>query len=376
MPKPGPTPDRSWPSADHRALLARLPTIETVIAEANRALPPALWRLLSGGAGSESTVRRNRSAMDRVAFRPRVLRGVRERSTSSTLLGRELRSPVVLAPAGSVSRCLPAGAIAPARVAERTGALAFISSAADPPLEAVCEAVDLPVVWQLYVRGDRRWIEGQLRRAEAVGCAGICLTVDLTAPGRWEHDPWRDLDGTSSSADRALFDHQSALTWEDVDWMRQRTDLRLILKGIMCGDDASLAVEHGVDVVYVSNHGGRLADNLCGTLEILPEVIAAVDGRAEVIVDGGFVHGSDVVKALALGAHAVAVGKLMLWALAVAGESGLEHVLMLLAEEILDVMARLGVRSVEELGPEHVTPVVPDPVGEWIGLAGSRCPGA
>jgi glycolate oxidase len=314
--------------------------------------------------------------MEGIAFRPRILRGVQDRNGSTTLLGHELSFPVVLAPVGFFDALLPDGAAASARVAERVRTITCLSSVAGQDLEEVRARSDARLIWQLYVRGDRAWIDRQLTRAEAAGCTAICLTADVTAPARRERNPLEFYGGYrgpgTSPANKEFLHNQAAFTWEDVEWLRHRTRLRLIVKGITCREDAILAVERGIDVVYVSNHGGRQLDHQRGTLDVLPEIVAAVGDRAEVLVDGGFVRGSDVIKALALGARAVAVGKLAVWALAAAGEPGLEHVLSLLRDEITDLMALLGVRTVAELGPEHVTPAAAIPDRDWIGFARSE----
>jgi isopentenyl diphosphate isomerase/L-lactate dehydrogenase-like FMN-dependent dehydrogenase len=350
-----------------------LPTIDSVIAAAYDTLDPDLWDYLAGGAESEVTLRRNRAAFEQLALRPRLLRGVGDRDAATTLLGQELAFPVVLAPVGSIGKYHPDGAAACARVAERLGTLAYVSSAADPGLEAARTQSAAPLIWQLYVRGGRSWIEEQLAIADATGCTALCITADVTAPGHRERNLMNFFGGprgaATSAADHDMFDHQAALTWDDLGWLAQRSALPLVVKGITNGDDARLAVEHGAAVVHVSNHGGRQLDHMRSTMEVLPEVVAAVDGRAEIVVDSGFVRGSDVIKALALGARAVAVGKLMVWGLAADGEDGLEHVLTLLRDEITDLMAHVGVNRLDELTPDHVVAAAAAPQRDWIGFA-------
>jgi glycolate oxidase len=229
-------------------------------------------------------------------------------------------------------------------------------------LEEVAEAAGGPLVFQLYVRGDRAWMRRMVRRVEAAGYLALCLTVDVPVYGRRERDLQNRFRPREEARRPNLADivpdesYQAALTWEDVRWIRDHTALPLVLKGILAPEDARLAVEHGVQVVYVSNHGGRQLDYAPATVDVLSEIVEAVGGRAEVLVDGGVLRGTDVVKALALGARAALIGKLQCWALAAAGQEGVERALELLQEEIGTTLGLLGVRGVEEVGPEYLTP--------------------
>jgi glycolate oxidase len=367
---------------DHRAPVGKLPTITSIIEAAHRNLPRELWDYLSGGAESEVTLHRNRAAFDRIAFRPRLMRGVEDRDTSTSFLGRHLDLPVMLAPVGSIARYHPDGALACARVAHRMGTIAFVSCMAAPALEEIRAATDAPLVLQLYMRGGRAGAEAEVRRAEAVGCVGVCLTADLAAPGHRERNLVNEFGGPRGAGPAGnpanprglndLFLSNEALTWDDFGALRECTKLPFMVKGITCAEDARLAVEHGADVVYVSNHGGRQVDHVRAAIDALPEVVRAVNGRAEVIVDSGFVRGADVLKAIACGARAVLIGKLMGWGLGAAGEAGLERALELLNEEIFDLMAHLGVRRLEELGPDSILPAFAPPESAWIGFARGR----
>lgn len=359
--------------------IAEFPTITTIIEAAHRNLKPEVWDYLSGGAESEVTLRRNRAGFDRIAFRPRLMRGVVGRDISTSFVGHDLRLPVMLAPVGSITRYHPDGALACARVAERKGTITFVSNLAKPTIEEVSARVDGPLVLQLYVRGDRSLAEAEVRRAEAAGCVAICLTADLAAPGHRERNLVNAFAGPRGAGPAAnpdnpgglndLFLSNEALTWDDFAALRKVTDLPLIIKGITCAEDARLAVEHGADVVYVSNHGGRQLDHLRSSIEVLPEVVDAVGGQAEVIIDSGFVRGADVLKALALGARAVLIGKMMGWGLAAAGEPGLDRTLDLIGEEVSDLMAHLGVRRLDELTTASVQPAYAPPDSDWIGFA-------
>ncbi|MBI2289044.1 MAG: alpha-hydroxy-acid oxidizing protein [Betaproteobacteria bacterium] len=296
-------------------------TLQEIALAARRNLSQMLWDTLCGGSDSETTLRRNRLALDSLALRQRVLVNVADIDMTTTLLGQKLSLPVFIAPVGNFLQLAdPQGAIAVARAAIARGTTAFISTAAKPSLEAVAEAAGEPLLFQLYVRSDRAWVKGILSRAKAAGYRAICVTVDRAYYSRRERDVINRFLMRESAGDPR---HQASLNWEDIVWMKQHTGLPMILKGIATAEDACLAVEHGADVIYVSNHGGRQLDHAQASIEVLPEVVAAVDGRAEVLVDGGILRGTDVIKAIALGARAVGVGKLQGLALAAAGEAGI-----------------------------------------------------
>jgi isopentenyl diphosphate isomerase/L-lactate dehydrogenase-like FMN-dependent dehydrogenase len=336
-----------------------------------------VWDYSCGGADSETTLRRNRSAFDRVAFRPRVLKGLGKPDSSTTFLGHRLALPVMLAPVGSIARFHSDGALACARVAERVGSASFVGTLSSPSLKEVKAGAGCPLIFQLYVYGDRQWTEQLVRRVERAGYSAICLTVDLAAYGRRERDLHNrffpresierpNLGASYEAASRVVRDEYNAgFSWEDLAWLREITKLPLILKGVMSPEDAELAVEHGVDVVYVSNHGGRQLDHAPAAIEVLPEISGAVKDRAEVVVDSGFMRGTDVVKALAMGANAVAIGKLMVWGLAAYGEEGLERTLELLKTEIGTTMANVGAGCVSDLGHESLRPSFPPDPAPW-----------
>jgi glycolate oxidase len=251
------------------------------------------------------------------------------------------------------------GAAAAARAAAQFGVPLMLSSVCQPGLEATAAAADSVRVFQLYVRGDDDWVDDWVRRARAHGFSAFCLTVDSAYYSRRE----RDLVGRFNKPWRATADegrrYQAALSWDKVKRFKGRHDLPLILKGIATAEDAEIAVRHGVEVIYVSNHGGRQLDHGLGSAAVLPEVVAAVGGRAEVWVDGGFMRGSDVVKAIALGAHCVGLGRLACLGLAAGGIAGLVRALELLEEEVRVCLGLLGVTSLAELTPAHVAPAPP-----------------
>jgi isopentenyl diphosphate isomerase/L-lactate dehydrogenase-like FMN-dependent dehydrogenase len=349
-------------------------TIPDILPAARLAMSPPAWAFSGSGPETEVTVRRNRAAFDRVALMPRVLRGVADRDLTTSLLGQRLSLPIVLAPIGSIQMFHPDGARPSARIAERVGTFSFVATNATPTLEESRAAAQGLMVYQLYVYGDREWQKDMLARIERAGYDALCLTVDSPDSGvrdrRFANRAvWGERANGSmqSRADRAAERQRylAGLTWEDAAWIRAHTRLPMIMKGLLSPLDAELAVEHGMDVVYVSNHGGRRQDQLPATIEVLPRVVEAVNGRAEVIVDSGFMRGTDVVKALAMGANAVGVGKLMLWALAAGGEPGLERALELLQREISATMANVGASSISELTPDLVIPSFAPPPAPW-----------
>ena len=357
-PAPGRQPMKDLDRKPEREGLAKdMLTLQEIAIAARRNLSQMLWDTLCGGSDSETTLRRNRLALDSLALRQRVLVNVADIDTTTTLLGRKLSLPVFIAPVGNFLQLAdPQGAIAVARGAISRGTTAFISTAAKPSLEAVAAAVSEPLLFQLYVRSDHAWVKEILLRAKAAGYRAICVTVDRAYYSRRERDVSNRFLMRESGGDPR---HQASLNWDDLAWMRQCTGLPLILKGIATAEDARLAVEHGADVVYVSNHGGRQLDHAQASIEVLPEVVAAVDGRAEVLMDGGILRGTDVIKAISLGARAVGVGKLQGLALAAAGEAGVARMLELLELEIRTMLGLMGVTSLAQLNPSWLRPAQP-----------------
>jgi glycolate oxidase len=329
---------------------------------ARKALSDNTWDYLMGGADTETTLVRNRQAIDSVAFRPRVLRDVGEVSTRARFLGHDLALPVILAPIGSLQDLCPAGGVAPARAAHRFGVLHMLSSVSKPGLEEVAAAAPgYPKLFQLYVRGNPEWVDSRIATAVAHGYSGVALTVDLDYYGRRERDIAKRYKPTARRAggEGAGDPFQAAFSWADIARIRRKFTVPLILKGIATAEDALMAVEHGIEVVYVSNHGGRQLDHGLGGLDVLPEVVEAVRGRAEVVVDGGFMRGTDIVKAIALGASAVGMGRLQGLALAAGGEDGVVRALEMLADEVRRTLGLLGVRRFADLDRRYVTRATP-----------------
>jgi len=327
-------------------------TSQEIIVEARRNLSQNVWDYLTGGAESETTMRRNRFGLDSLAFRPRVLVDVSDLDASTTFLGHKLRIPVMLAPIGSLQSFTPEGGVTVAKAAEEFGTINFVSSVTQPGLEETAAAGRNPKIFQLYVQGDMTWVEALLGRVKKAGYQALCLTVDTAYYGRRERqmmDRW-----LPPSRRQTGYEHRAALTWETLDAIKEIGGLPFILKGVATAEDAALAVKHGVSAVYISNHGGRQLDHGRATIDMLPEVIDAVGGRAEIVLDGGITRGSDVVKALALGTRAVAIGKLQGWGLGAAGQAGLVRVLELLESEIKTTMGLLGVTRIDQLKPAYV----------------------
>ncbi|MEC8999271.1 MAG: alpha-hydroxy acid oxidase [Actinomycetota bacterium] len=370
---------------------------------AKRRLPAGVFDYIDGGAEDELTLDRNVRAFREVAFRPRVLRGLGHLDTSSTLLGRPLAFPLVLAPTGFTRIADPAGELAVVRAAGRAG-IPFTLSTMGTRSIAECAAVagsDARLWFQVYAWRDRDLVRAMLDSAASCRYEAICLTVDTAMLGRRERDvrrgltlppeigPGTFLDGMRrpgwtwrflrsdpirfanveglAGSDRAAgpgtgeravdlagymnsqFDH--GLSWDDVAWLRTVWDGPILVKGVQTVADSLLAVEHGVEGIIVSNHGGRQLDTAPAPFDLVPSIAEAVSGRIEVVCDGGVRRGSDIVKAVAAGADAAMGGRLFLYALAAAGEQGVDHVLELLRSGVERTMALVGAASVRELGP-------------------------
>jgi len=371
--------------------------VDDLRAMARRRLPGGIFDYIDGGAEDEVTRDRNVRAFREATFRPRVLRGLGDLDTSATLLGRPMAFPLVLAPTGFTRAVDPAGELAVARAAGRAGIPMTLSTMGTRSIEE-CAAAAGPgarLWFQVYAWRDRNLIRSLVERAAAAGYEAICLTVDTAMLGRRERDvrrgftlppelgpgtfldgirhpgwTWRllrsepirfssaeglaGLDGTTA-VDLAgymneQFDH--GLSWDDVAWLRTIWDGPILVKGIQAVEDAVLAVEHGVEAIILSNHGGRQLDTAPAPFDLVPEVAEAVAGRIEVVCDGGIRRGSDIVKAVAAGADVAMGGRLFLYALGAAGERGVDHALELLRAGTERTMALVGASSIDELGPE------------------------
>jgi len=312
------------------------------------------WDYIVGGAETETTMRRNRMALDEIAFRPRVLRNVARVDASVECFGRKLRLPVMLAPVGALEIFDPAAAAAVVRATGKFGAAHMLSSVSEPGLEKVADAAPGALrLFQLYVRGDDTFVEHHVGRAIAKGYSAFCLTVDTAHYSRRERDIAKRY--VRESRHRATGgDFQKGLEWRTVKLIKDKFNIPLIIKGIATAEDALIALDHGVDWIYVSNHGGRQLDHGRGAMHVLPEIADAVKGRAKIMVDGGFCRGSDVVKAIASGADIVGIGRLQCWALAAAGETGVLRMLELLEDEVIRNLGLLGVTSFAQLDKSYL----------------------
>ena len=337
---------------------------------AEERLEPGAWAYLAGGAGDEWTLRENRAAFERWTFRPRILRDVSEISTATTVLGTQLALPVLVAPVAYQELYDPDGECATARAAAAAGAGMCVSTFSTRSHEEIAAAAPGLVQWcQLYVFQDRGVTREHLAGAADAGCAAVVLTVDTPRLAQRERDlragfeissdlplPYARAaigDAPQNPAEQfALLD--ASVSWRDLEWIAGEGRLPVVLKGIVTAEDAKLAVEHGAAAIVVSNHGGRQLDGVPATLDALPEVVEAAAGRVEIYVDGGIRRGTDVAKALALGARAVLAGRAPMYGLAGAGEEGVRHVLELLREELALTLCLLGCTSPEQLTRSHV----------------------
>ncbi len=350
-------------------------TNEEIVQAARRNLAQGPWDYLSGGTESETTMRRNRLAFDRIAFRPRVLVDVSTIDRSSTLLGHNLRIPVLLAPIGGLQNFDSRAGVAVSQAADEFGTLHVVSSATLPTLEETAASTDRSKIYQLYIRGDWDWVKAMIDRVKQSGYEGLCITVDSAVYSRRERpliSRW-NVDATREPQDRKW---SANVTWETIDRIKEYFGGPFMLKGITTAEDAAIAVEHDVDVIWVSNHGGRQLDHGLGTMDILPEVMAAVGDKAEVVIDGGVLRGTDVIKAIALGAKAVAIGKLQGWGLAAGGKDGVVRVLEILEEEIRVSMGLLGVSSLDQLNKALICAgeltTMPHEMSAWVNMPGER----
>ena len=357
--------------------------------QASETLEQAPFDYVAGGAGSESTVRANRAAFERVRLRPRMLAGTMERELSIEVLGLRSAAPFLLGPVGVLSIVHPEAELGVARASKATGVPMVLSSAASTPLEDVAAELGEAQRWfQLYWWGDRDLAASLVERAGAAGYGAIVVTLDTLTLGWRDRDlrngylPFLQGEGLAQFFSDPIFrerldarpedDVQTAslmalatfpnlaLTWADLAWLRDRTELPILVKGVLTGEDARLALEHGVDGIVVSNHGGRQVDGAVASLDALVEVRDEVGLDATVLMDGGIRRGADVLKALALGADCVLLGRLYAYGLAVGGAAGVEVVIRQLAAELDLTMALAGCRSARELEPSMVAAAAKD----------------
>jgi isopentenyl diphosphate isomerase/L-lactate dehydrogenase-like FMN-dependent dehydrogenase len=333
-------------------------TLHEFIQAARLNLSQNIWDYLVGGTETETTLRRNRQALDSLAFRPRVLVDVSKLDATHDFLGKRIRLPVALAPVGALESFEPGGGATSARAAGEFNVPVFISSATEPGLEASAAGGTGPKVFQLYVRGDDAFTDDHVRRAIDAGYEAFCITVDSALHSRRERDIVKRFQN-GYIVSNPVMQFQAALNWSHIERFKSLHKIPLILKGIATAEDAERACQLGVDVIYVSNHGGRQLDHCPGALDVLPEVRAAVAGRATIYVDGGFSRGSDIIKGIALGADLVVIGRLYVYGIAVAGAPGVVRVLELLEAEVLECLGLLGVTTLSQLDRSYLQPARP-----------------
>lgn len=320
-------------------------------------LPENAWEYLRGGAGDETTLRRNRAAFEQWELRPRVLVDVAEVDTATTVLGHDLALPVLVAPLALQKLFHEEGEAATARAAAAAGTIMGVSTSATMRPAAIAEAASGGRLWfQVYVFRDRGTTRALVEEACAAGYSALVLTVDTPLLGRREGTLrigfTRAPDELEVAGD--IFGNLDAsVSWRDLEWIAGH-GLPVVLKGVLTAEDARLAVEHGAAAIVVSNHGGRQLDGVPATIDALPGVVEAVDGRCEVLLDSGVRRGVDVLRALALGARAVLCGRAVMYGLAVAGEAGARHVLELLRDEIALGLQLLGCTSPAQITRSHV----------------------
>ena len=356
--------------------LAACTCIQDIEAIAKRRLKRAVYDYYAGGAEDEQTLDANREAFRKVFIRPRALVDVGRIDFATTALGTPISMPVMIAPTAYQRMAHPEGELATARAAGESETIMVASTIATYSLEEIAKAASGPLWFQLYVQPDRSISKELARRAEAAGYRALCLTVDTPQLGRRERDVrnhftlpagvrMMNFEGNRSVMPRTPA-HESAfaayadslldptLTWDAIAWLRSETKLPIVVKGVISGEDAALAVQAGAAAIVVSNHGGRQLDACEPTLAALPNVVEAAAGRVEIYLDGGVRRGTDVIKALALGARAVLVGRPVLWGLAAGGQAGVHHALEMLRAELKLAMTLAGCPSLRSIGPGSV----------------------
>jgi 4-hydroxymandelate oxidase len=330
--------------------------IGELLAAAAAKVEPAVWCYFEGGAGDEVTLEENVAAFRRWQLRPRMLVDVGDVQLETTLLGTPVSLPLGVAPFALQRLLDPDAERATAHAAAAAGALMTVPTLTSFRHAELAEASDGPRWLQLYVQRDRGRTLDQLAEARAAGYGAVVLTVDLPLVGRRERDLRLGFAVPPELPAHygTLLDVDPTVTWTDLEWIRSATGLPLVLKGIVTSEDTVLAVEHGVDAVWVSNHGGRQLDGVAASIDALPEVVEAAGGDCEVYVDGGFRRGADVVKALALGARAAFVARPVAAGLAVGGEQGVARVLELFHDEIGLALGLLGCTRPDEVARGHI----------------------
>lgn len=354
--------------------------LESLEPLARERLEPSLYDYIAGGAGDEWTLRESRAAWNRWQLLPRMLRGVAERSMATTVLGTPVSMPILVPPMGFHGLCHSEAEEATARAASAAGTIFCASTVSNRSLETIAGAASGPKWFQLYVYRDREITRGLVDRAVATGYTALCLTVDTPLAGLRErdrrnrlrmpahlelgnfpatHTAMNQTGGGEGSSLGAYINSQwdPALTWKDVDWLRSISPLPVVVKGILAPADAICAIDHGASAVMVSNHGARQLDGVPASITMLEPIVDVVAGRLEVLIDGGIRRGTDVLKALALGARAALVGRPVLWGLTLGGEAGVRGVLEHIRGELDLAMALAGCARLADVTRDLVLPV-------------------
>jgi len=340
-------------------------------ATASGIIPTAHWGYLATGVNDDATLRANRTAFEKYFLRSRRLIDVGNVDTSVEILGTRWPTPIVLAPLGSQRSFHPEGELASARAARERNHLQLLSTVTSTSVEEVAEARDAPVWFQLYTRGGWQGVQARLRRAEAAGCPVVVLTVDMAGGRSARHTLQRAIrrdtrdcaachqgDGIAAQGKPMLegmdMESEVNLTWEFLDRLKQDTTMKVFVKGIVTAEDAERSLEHGVDGIIVSNHGGRADDSGRGAIDSLAEVAAAVRGRTTIFMDSGIRRGVDIFKALALGADAIMIGRPYIWGLGSFGQPGVERALEILTDELRVAMQSFGTPTISDIGPDNI----------------------
>ena len=339
---------------------------------AREKMPPAHFGYLSTGVDSDITLRANRAGFTRFQIKPRRLVDVSQTDTSVNILGTEASSPIFLCPVGSHGAYHSEAELGTARAAAAKGHHMILSTQASTPIEEVTEARGAPLWFQLYPTDRWEYTVAMLQRAEAAGCTAVCLTIDLPGGRNTEtqqiftRQDTRTCSSCHTGQAKPIFDglnmrgvglNNPAMTWDVIARMKDVTDMKVFIKGIEVAADSALAVQYGADGIVVSNHGGRATETDKGTIECLPEIVSAINGRIPIIIDSGFRRGTDVYKALAMGASAVGIGRPYCWGLGAFGQAGVERVLDLLNRELLITMQGSGTPTINSIGPDYVNDV-------------------
>src|SRR5207302_5828010 len=334
-------------------------TLPEIRQAARRRLPRPVWNFGAGGAETETTRRRNRRHLDRLAIQQNVLVDVRQIDLRTSLLGVPLAWPVTVAPMGGLVLFHPEGDLEMARGTAEARTLLWVSGSTGWPVDQVAKAGGGPQMFQLYHHGDRGWVTELLARVEASGYQAIALTVDVQLYGRRERDilarfsPRKAME-IAPNPRGPNPEYQARLTWADVEWLLKTTRLPVGIKGIMTARDARRAVDMGVRLIWVSNHGGRQLDHTQSTVDALPPIVDVVAGAAEIIVDGAFNRGTDIIKGLARGAKVVACGRTSLWGLGADGAEGVACALGILRHEVETSMGLCGRTTIASLTPDLI----------------------